>query len=145
MLNYFQLSADRRLLFGGGVSYSTMMVPAALNAELQSKMTRIFPQMAGRPFDYLWGGFVGITVERTPHLGRLGGHDNIFFAQGFSGQGVALTGVVGKILAEAVAGQAERLDLFAKLPHQTFPGGRLLRTPSLVLAMTWFRLKDMLP
>ena len=145
VLNYFQLSADRRLLFGGGVSYSTMMVPAALNAELQSKMTRIFPQMAGRPFDYLWGGFVGITVERTPHLGRLGGHDNIFFAQGFSGQGVALTGVVGKILAEAVAGQAERLDLFAKLPHQTFPGGRLLRTPSLVLAMTWFRLKDMLP
>ena len=145
VLNYFQLSADRRMLFGGGVSYSTMMVPAALNAELQGKMTRIFPQMKNKSFDFLWGGFVGITVERTPHLGRLGRHDNIFFAQGFSGQGVALTGVVGKILAECVAGQAERLDLFAKLPHQTFPGGRLLRTPSLVLAMAYFRLKDMLP
>ncbi|WP_455372765.1 NAD(P)/FAD-dependent oxidoreductase [Limibacillus halophilus] len=144
VLNYFQLSGDRRMLFGGGVSYTTMM-PPNLPGHMKAKMTHILPQLKGQDFEFVWGGFVGITVERTPHLGRLGQHGNIFFAQGFSGQGVALTGMAGKVMAEAVAGTAERFDLFAKLPHQTFPGGRLLRAPSLALAMLWFRMKDLLP
>ena len=106
-------------------------------------MAKVFPALAEARFDYIWGGYVGITVERTPHFGRLG--SNLYFAQGFSGTGVALTGLAGKIIAEAIAGQAERLDLFARLPHTSFPGGRLLRLPSLVLAMTWYRMRDWLP
>ena len=93
--------------------------------------------------EYAWGGYVGITMNRAPNLGRLG--PNIFFAQGFSGHGSASAPLTGKLMAEAVAGTAERFDLLARIPHRPFPGGRLLRTPSLVLAMAWFRLLDRLP
>ena len=141
VLNYYRLSRDRRLLFGGRVSYSTLMPPNLPHA-MRKKMLEVFPELTDVGFDYTWGGFVAITVERTPHLGRLGGR--IFFAQGFSGQGVAMTGVAGRVLAEAVAGQAERLDLFARLPHKSFPGGRLFRTPTLALAMLWYRMRDLL-
>lgn len=142
ILNYYRLSADRRLLFGGLASYSTL-APPNLEGGLRREMAKVFPALAEARFDYIWGGYVGITVERTPHFGRLG--SNLYFAQGFSGTGVALTGLAGKIIAEAIAGQAERLDLFARLPHTSFPGGRLLRLPSLVLAMTWYRMRDWLP
>ncbi len=142
ILNYYRLSADRRLLFGGLASYSTLP-PPNLEGGLRREIAKIFPALADVRFDHVWGGLVGITVERTPHFGRLGG--NLYFAHGFSGTGVALTGLAGKILAEAIAGQAERLDLFAKLPHTSFPGGRLLRLPTLVLAMTWYRMRDWLP
>jgi len=141
VLNYFRLSRDRRLLFGGRVSYSTLM-PPNLPKAMRRKMLQVFPSLADLSFDYTWGGFVAITMERTPHLGRLG--DNIYFAHGFSGQGVAFTGIAGKILAEAIAGQAGRLDLLARLPHTTFPGGRLFRAPTLALAMLWYRMRDLL-
>ncbi|MFQ5774993.1 MAG: NAD(P)/FAD-dependent oxidoreductase [Kiloniellaceae bacterium] len=141
VLNYYRRSPDHRILFGGRVSYSTIM-PPNLPRAMRRKMLGVFPELEDVRFDYTWGGFVAITMERTPHLGRLG--DSVYFAQGFSGQGVALTGVVGRILAEAVAGQAERFDLLARLPHGTFPGGRLLRAPTLALAMLWYRLRDLL-
>ena len=141
ILNYFRVSADRRLLFGGLASYSTLP-PPNLRGALKTVMTGVFPGLGDVAFEHVWGGLVGITVERTPHLGRIG--DSVYFAHGFSGNGVALTGVAGKILAEAIAGQAERLDLFARLPHTSFPGGRFLRMPTLVLAMTWYRLRDWL-
>lgn len=142
VLDYFRLSADWRMLFGGRVSYSTLM-PPNLPRVMRARMLRVFPQLADQTFEYTWGGYVAITMERTPHIGRLGG--NVYFAQGFSGHGVALTGVVGDILADAVAGQAERFDIMAKLPHTTFPGGRLFRTPTLVLAMMWYRMRDYMP
>jgi gamma-glutamylputrescine oxidase len=141
VLNYFRRSSDHRLLFGGGVSYTAAM-PPRLPAQMRRMMLRIFPQLAGAKQDFTWGGNVAITQDRTPDFGRVG--SNILYAQGFSGQGVALTAIAGKTMAEAVAGQAERFDLFAKLPHRRFPGGKLLRTPTLALAMTWFRLKDWL-
>lgn len=141
ILNYYRMTADRRLLFGGLASYSTLP-PPDLRGGLRREMLKVFPSLGDVGFDYVWGGFVGITMERTPHFGRV--RPNVYFAQGFSGNGVALTGLAGKVIAEAIAGQAERLDLFARLPHTTFYGGKLLRTPSLVLAMTWFRLRDWL-
>ena len=141
VLNYYRLSQDHRMLFGGRVSYSTLMPPNLPHA-MRGKMLKVFPELADTTFEYTWGGFVAITMERTPHLGRIG--RNVFFAQGFSGQGVAFTAVAGKIMAEAVAGQAERLDLLARLPHTTFPGGRLFRTPTLALAMLWYRMRDFL-
>ncbi len=141
VLDYFRLSADHRMLFGGRVSYSTLK-PLALTTSLRQRMTRVFPQLSDLNIEYTWGGYVAITMNRAPHFGRAG--DGIFFAQGFSGHGIALTALAGKLMAEAIAGTAERFDLFAKIPHHDFPGGKLLRTPSLVLAMAWFRLRDLL-
>ncbi len=141
VLDYYRRSADHRLLFGGRVSYTTLP-PANLAQAMRRSMLAVYPQLADVTFDQVWGGNVAITAERTPHLGRLGG--NVYFAHGFSGMGVALTGIAGKVVAEAIAGTAERLDVFARLPHTTFFGGKLLRTPTLALAMTWFRLRDLL-
>jgi gamma-glutamylputrescine oxidase len=141
VLDYYRLSADHRLLFGGRVSYTTLPPPNLASA-MRRTMLAIYPQLSDLEFEYVWGGNVAITVERTPHLGRIA--DNIYFAQGFSGMGVALTGIAGKVIAEAIAGTAERFDVFARLPHTTFFGGKLLRTPTLALAMAWFRLRDLM-
>jgi gamma-glutamylputrescine oxidase len=141
VLDYFRFSADRRLLFGGRVSYSTR-TPAQLGQVMAQRMTMVFPTLKGAAVDYVWGGFVDISMNRAPDFGRLG--DNLYYLQGFSGHGVALTGLAGKVVAEAVAGQAERFDVFARLQHRKFPGGSLLRTPSLVLGMAYHQLKDLL-
>ena len=140
ILNYFRLSADRRMLFGGRASYSTLQ-PRDLAGFMRRKMLHVFPQLAGRRIDYAWGGNLGITLNRMPHLGRIDGET--YFAHGFSGHGVALSGLAGKLTAEAVAGTAERFDVFADIPHRRFPGGRF-RTPLLVLAMLYYRLRDLL-
>ncbi|MGB5622596.1 MAG: FAD-binding oxidoreductase [Gammaproteobacteria bacterium] len=141
VLDYFRLSADYRLLFGGRVSYSTIP-PPSLSHSIRSRMLKVYPQLEDVAIEYAWGGNVGITVNRAPHFGRL--DRDIYFAQGFSGHGIVMTGFAGTLLAEAVAGTAERLDMFARIPHKPFPGGALLRTPALVLAMAWFRLRDLL-
>ncbi len=141
VLDYFRFSADRRMLFGGRVSYSTR-TPKRLGAVMAQRMAQVFPELGAVPVDYVWGGFVDISMNRAPDFGRLG--SNLFYLQGFSGHGVALTGMAGKVVAEAVAGQAERFDVFARLQHRKFPGGPLLRTPSLVLGMAWHQFKDLL-
>jgi gamma-glutamylputrescine oxidase len=138
-LNYFRRSPDNRLLFGARASYSGR-TPANLPTLMRKTMLRVYPQLKDVKLDFCWGGLVDISVNRLPHLGRVG---NAFFAQGFSGHGVALTGMAGRIIAEAVAGSAERFDVFARIPHADFPGGPF-RTPALVLAMAWFRFLDML-
>ena len=141
VLDYFRFSADHRMLFGGRVSYTTR-TPARLEAVMRQRMGEVFPALASAPVEHLWGGFVDISMNRSPDFGRLG--DNLYYLQGFSGHGVALTGLAGQLVAEAVAGQAERFDLFARLRHHRFPGGRLMRTPSLALGMWWHRLRDAL-
>ena len=142
VLDYYRLSGDHRMLFGGRVSYSTLQ-PVHLAQAMRARMLKVFPQLEDVPMEYAWGGFVGITMNRAPHFGRLG--RNIFFAQGFAGHGVALTGLAGKLMAEAVSGSAERFDVFSRIPHMPFPGGRFLRMPALVLAMFYYRLRDLLP
>jgi gamma-glutamylputrescine oxidase len=141
VLNYYRLSADRRMLFGGLVNYSGVD-RAGLARSLRRTMLHYFPQLADLKIDSAWGGNVAITRNRLPHLGRL--DRNILFAQGFSGNGVALTGMAGRVMAQALAGRAERFDVFARLPHRPFPGGRTFRVPALVLATTWLRLRDLL-
>ena len=140
-LDYFRLSADHRLLFGGRASYSTLP-PPNLSGTLRRRMTRVFPALEGVKMDYVWGGYVDISLNRAPHWGRLG--RNVYFAQGFSGHGIAATGLAGRIMAEAIRGQAGRLDVFSRIQHRNFPGGRALRTPLLVAAMAWFKLRDAL-
>ena len=141
VLNYFRRSPDDRLLFGGRVSYSTLP-PPSLAASMLRRAQQVFPQLHDARVEYLWGGNVDITQNRAPHFGRLA--PNILFTQGFSGHGVALTGLAGKVAAEAIAGQAERFDVFAGIPHARFPGGRRFRVPVLLLATTYFRLRDLL-
>ena len=105
-------------------------------------MLAVFPQLADAPIEHAWGGYLDITLNRAPHFGRL--ESDIYFLQGFSGHGIVLAGVAGKLLAEAIAGTAERFDVFTRIPHREFPGGLALRRPALMLAMAWYRLRDML-
>jgi len=141
ILDYFRRSADHRLLFGGRVSYSGH---DAFNTEsaTRKRMIKVFPQLADVKIDFAWGGLLDITMNRAPDFGRIG--NNVYYVQGFSGHGVATTGMAGKLVADAIAGQAERFDLFGKIQHRKFPGGALLRRPALVLAMLWYRLRDLL-
>ena len=141
ILDYFRLSADSRLLFGGRVSYSALQ-PPRLAESMRQRLVRIFPQTADLKVEYAWGGYLDITMSRAPDFGRLA--PNVFYLQGFSGHGMSLSALAGKVAAEAVAGTAERFDVFARLPHRDFPGGPLLRRPSLVLAMLYYRLRDLL-
>jgi gamma-glutamylputrescine oxidase len=141
ILDYFRLSADHRILFGGRVSYSALE-PKRLAESMRRRMARVFPQIADVKVEYTWGGYLDITRSRAPDFGRLA--PNVFYLQGFSGHGMSLTGLAGQLVAEAVAGTAERFDVFARLPHRDFPGGRWLRRPSLVLAMLYFRIRDLL-
>ncbi|RZA28231.1 MAG: FAD-binding oxidoreductase, partial [Lysobacteraceae bacterium] len=140
-LDYFRRSRDHRLLFGGRASYSTLP-PPNLRGTMTRRMRRVFPQLADVRFEYVWGGYIDISLNRAPHFGRLG--SNLYFAQGFSGHGVIATGLAGKLVSESIRGQSERLDLFARIRHLPFPGGRALRTPMLVAAMAWYKLRDAL-
>jgi gamma-glutamylputrescine oxidase len=140
VLDYFRRSADHRLLFGGRVSYSGLD-PRSTARATRARMVKVFPQLADAKIEYAWGGYVDITMSRAPDFGRLA--PNVYYLQGFSGHGIALTGMAGRLVAEAIAGQAERFDLFTRLRHRDFPGGPAFRTPALVLAMLWFRLKDL--
>jgi gamma-glutamylputrescine oxidase len=141
ILDYCRRSGDHRLLFGGRVSYSSVQ-PPRLAESMRLRMARVFPGLADVRVAYAWGGYLDITLSRAPDFGRLAG--NVFYLQGFSGHGVALAGLAGKLAAEAIAGSAERFDVFARIPHRDFPGGRLFRRPSLMLAMLYFRLRDLL-
>jgi len=149
VLEYFRPTVDHRMLFGGRVSYTTR-TPANLAASMHQRMSTAFPQLRDTKVDYAWGGFVDISMSRAPDFGRLAPQGasarppNVYYLQGFSGHGLALTGLAGKLVAEAIAGDASRFDTFARLKNRPFPGGRLLRTPALVLGTAWYRLRDML-
>jgi len=141
VLDYFRRSADGRLLFGGGVSYSAMP-PPRLAGKMLARMRKVFPQLGDARAEFTWGGLVDITRHRAPHFGRLA--PNILMAQGFSGHGVALAGLAGRVMAEAATGQAGRFDVFARIPQARFPGGRALRVPALLLATSYYRMRDLL-
>ena len=141
IVDYFRLTGDTRLLFGGRASYSTLE-PTNLGAYMRPRMTAVFPQLHDVKIEFAWGGFIAITSNRLPDCGRLS--PTVYYAHGYSGQGVALSGIYGKLIAEAVRGQAERFDLLARVKHLPFPGGPWLRTPMLVAAMMYFRLRDAL-
>jgi gamma-glutamylputrescine oxidase len=141
VVNYFRLSADRRLLFGGGENYRARF-PPDIRAFVRPYMLKVFPQLADVAIEYGWGGTLGITRSRLPHVGRL--PPGIFFAHGFSGHGVSLGTLAGKLIAEAVSGTAERFDVLSRLPAPAWPGGTLLRWPLLALGMLYYALRDRL-
>jgi gamma-glutamylputrescine oxidase len=141
VVNYFRLTEDFRMLFGGGETYGYRF-PANIEALVRERMGQVFPQLRGTRIDYAWGGTLAITMSRMPHFERRAG--NFFSAGGYSGHGVAMATLAGRMIAEAVAGQAERFDLMAKVPTPVFPGGTAARWPLLVMAMLWYGLRDRL-
>ncbi len=141
LLDYYRLSADRRLIFGGGVIYGARD-PKRIEALIRPNLERTFPQLCGVAIDYAWTGNFLLTLSRLPQMGQLA--DNIYYSQGCSGHGVTFTHLAGRLLAEAIGGDDSRLRHFAELPHYPFPGGRLLRVPLTALGAGWYALRDRL-
>jgi gamma-glutamylputrescine oxidase len=141
VINYWKLSADNRLLFGGGESYSRRF-PADIGKFVQKYMLRIYPELANTRIEYGWGGTLAITLNRMPDFGRLS--HQTFYAHGYSGHGVPTATLAGKLLAEVISGTAERFDVMASVPSKQFPGGTLLRWPGLVAGMLFYSLRDRL-
>jgi gamma-glutamylputrescine oxidase len=139
VVDYFRLSEDHRLLFGGGENYRREF-PADISSFVRPYMLKLFPQLGDVRIDYAWGGTLSVTVNRLPHFGRL--KPNVYFAQGYSGHGISTANFAGKVIAEAIGGAAARFDAFADLPTHMFPGGTLLRYPGMVLAMFYYSLID---
>lgn len=139
VVDYFRLSDDHRLLFGGGENYRREF-PADITKFVRPYMLKLFPQLDDVAIDYAWGGTLSVTVNRMPYINRL--RPNLYFGCGYSGHGIATANFAGKIIAEAIAGNSERFDVFSSLPTHMFPGGTLLRYPGMVLGMTYYSLKD---
>ncbi|MND90893.1 Gamma-glutamylputrescine oxidoreductase [compost metagenome] len=141
-LDYYRLSADRRLLFGGACRYSGRD-PSDVAAYMRPKMLKVFPQLAGKRIDFQWSGMIGIGANRLPQIGRLREQRNVYYAQAYAGHGLNTTHLAARLLAETISRkQSLGFDLFHKVPHMTFPGGQRLRSPLLALGMLWYRLKD---
>jgi glycine/D-amino acid oxidase-like deaminating enzyme len=140
-LDYFRLSADRRMLFGGLCNYSGRN-PKSITGVLKPKMDRAFPQLKGKKIDYEWGGYIGISMNRIPQMGRI--QDNTYYVQGYSGHGLCPSHIAGNVIADAIAGDSERFDVFDKVWHLKLPGGLWFANPALALGMMWYRLKELL-
>lgn len=139
VINYWKLSGDKRLLFGGGENYRRGF-PSDIKRFVSKYMLQVYPQLAQTKIDYGWGGTLAITLNRLPHFGRL--QHNIWYMQGYSGHGVPTSTFAGKLIAEAISGKLERFDVFANLPTTKFPGGTLLRWPGMVAGMLYYALRD---
>jgi glycine/D-amino acid oxidase-like deaminating enzyme len=140
-LDYFRLSSDKRLLFGGLCNYSGRH-PKDITASLRPNMLRVFPQLADTRIEYEWGGYIAISIKRIPQLGRIGG--NTWYAQGYSGHGLAPSHMAGKLIADAIGGDLEKFDVFQRIRHLKLPGGKWFANPALALGMLYYRMKELL-
>ncbi len=138
VVNYYRLSGDGRLIFGGGERYSPRP-PRDIAGFVRGHMDAVFPQLRGVPITHAWGGLVSVTQSRLPHVGRRG---PVLFAHGYSGLGVLISTLAGKLLVEAILGQTGRFERFAGVAPPAFPGGEALRGPLHVLGMLWYALRD---
>lgn len=138
-LDYFRLSADKRLLFGGLATYSGLH-PKSIEKALRPNMEKVFPQLGHVAVSYSWGGYLGVGLNRTPQIGRV--TDNVYYAQAYSGHGLGASHMSARLVTEAMAGQLGRFDIVSKIKHRPLPGGSLLRHPIMALGMMWYRLKD---
>jgi glycine/D-amino acid oxidase-like deaminating enzyme len=141
VLDYFRLSADRRMLFGGRCNYSNRD-PSDIRATLQPRLVEVFPQLGGVKLDYAWGGKIDIVLTRVPAIGRR--EPNVYYMQGYCGHGVNATHIAGEVVAEAIAGTMERIDLFEKIRQIQLPVGQFLGNQMLALGMLYYRLRDIL-
>ncbi len=138
-LDYFRLSADKRLLFGGMCNYSGRD-PVDIKSVLRPKMLRVFPQLERVGIDYQWGGMIGVGINRLPQVGRTS--PNVYHAQAYAGHGVNATHLTARVIAESITGESRRIELFESIKHWGFPGGKLLQSPLFAIGMAYFRMKD---
>ncbi|TVQ84659.1 MAG: FAD-binding oxidoreductase [Micavibrio sp.] len=141
ILDYYRITGDHRLLFGGGIVYGGE-TSADIESSLRKRMVKVFPELEKTKIDYAWSGTMAFTFRRMPHIGRLS--PGVYFVQGYSGHGVTPTHLVGKLLAEAIAGQSAGFDVFASLKHYPFPGGRMFRVPLTVMGAWFYALREKL-
>ncbi|MEZ5529128.1 MAG: FAD-binding oxidoreductase [Porticoccaceae bacterium] len=139
VINYWRMSDDNRLIFGGGESYRSTL-PRNIAPIVKKRIVGIYPQLSDVAIDYAWGGTLSITMDRMPHVGQL--NSDVYYAQGYSGHGIPTATYVGKAIAEALAGDSRRFDLFTHLPVRRFPGGTLLRWPAMVAGMLYYSTLD---
>lgn len=141
VLEYYRLSADKRMLFGGRLNYFGDDTDFIAD-RLRRKLARIYPSLAGVRIDYAWGGRIGVTLNRVPQIGRLG--DNVYFCQGYSGHGVNVTHITSRVLAEAISGTLERFDLFADVKPMKVPGAYRYWKPMVALGVLYYKIRDSL-
>jgi len=141
LLDYFRLSGDGRLIYGGGVTYGARE-PSRIESKIVPNMLKTFPELQGVKVDYAWTGNFLLTLMRLPQVGRIG--SNIYYSQGYSGHGLTCTHLCGKVLSDAIQGQSERYDVFAGLPQYPFPGGRAFRVPLTAMGAAFYNLRDKL-
>ncbi|HNP63236.1 MAG TPA: FAD-binding oxidoreductase [Woeseiaceae bacterium] len=141
VVDYYRLSADKRLLFGGACNYSGRD-PDSIKSYISPRMLRIYPQLKDVRIDFEWGGKIGIVLNRIPALGRI--HGNVYYCQGYSGHGVCPTHLMGEIVSDAVAGTMERFDLFAGMKHFRIPGSQWMGNQIIALGMLYYKIKDRL-
>jgi len=141
VVDYFRLSADKRMLFGGTCNYSGRE-PASIKAYIQPKMLKVYPQLKDVKIDYEWGGMIGIVLNRIPAVGRI--HDNVFYCQGYSGHGVSAAHVMSEIISDGVVGTMEKFDLFADMGHFRLPGSQWFGNQIIALGMLYYKMKDKL-
>jgi gamma-glutamylputrescine oxidase len=143
LLDYYRISGDGRLLYGGGVTYGARE-PSKIESLIVPKMLKTFPRLKGTKVEFAWTGNFLLTLMRLPQFGRVGQHNNIYYAQGYSGHGVTSSHLAGRVLSDAIQGQAERFDVFASLPQYPFPGGRTFRIPLTAMGAFYYNLRDKL-
>lgn len=141
ILEYFRLSADKRLLFGGRCNYFGSD-PEVIKQQLIPRMLKKYPQLAGTKIDFGWGGTIGVPINRVPQMGRIA--PNIIYSQGYSGHGVNVTHLAGQIMADVITGTAERFDIFANIKPVTVPGQQLFAKQMVALGMLYYKLKDVM-
>jgi gamma-glutamylputrescine oxidase len=141
LLDYFRLTGDKRMLFGGGVVYGARD-PKEVTSLIRPNMEKVFPQLKGVKVDFGWTGNFLLTLSRMPQVGNLS--PNIYYSQGCSGHGITFTHLIGRVLSEAIQGDTTRLNAFANLPHHQFPGGRLFRVPFTAMGALWYQMRDQL-
>lgn len=139
VIDYFRLSADNRLLFGGLCHYSNRD-PVSISAALRPRMLKLYPELEDVAIDYEWGGKIGIVITRVPLIRRIA--PDLYALQGYSGHGLAMTHIAGEIIADAIGGNSERLELFEQVPQTRIPSGQWLGNQILALGMSWYRLRD---
>jgi len=141
VVDYYRLSADKRLLYGGACNYSGRE-PASVKAYIRPRMLKVYPQLENVRIDFEWGGMIGIVLNRIPAVGRI--NQNVYYCQGYSGHGVNATHVMGEVVADAVAGTMEKFDLFADMKHFRIPGSQWVGNQIIALGMLYYRMKDLL-
>lgn len=141
LLDYYRLSGDGRLIYGGGTTYGARD-PGKIESIIVPKMLKTYPMLKEAKIDFAWTGNFLLTMMRMPQVGKIG--DNIYYAQGYSGHGVTNSHLMGEILSDAIDGEMERFDVFASMPQYQFPGGRLLRVPYTAVGAVYYNLRDKL-